>query len=71
VVLKDPTGSEVMLSTGTIIKFPRARISRVFIAGLEFLGVSPYQYKDPVVSLTLLLVEMECWNKFNGGKFSI
>ncbi len=68
VVLKDPTGRELMLSTGAIVRFPRAKIRRVFIAGLEFLGVSPYQYKDPVVSLTLLLVELRCWTQFKGGK---
>jgi hypothetical protein len=68
VVLRNEWGSEITLQTGAIVKLPRARTKRVFIAGLEFLGTAPYQYKNSVVSLTLLLVSMNSWSTFKGGK---
>jgi hypothetical protein len=67
IILKDDDGREVQLSTGTIVKLPRAKLKRVFVAGLEFYGASPYQYEDPIVSLSLLLVEMESWKTFKKG----
>ena len=71
IVLQDDNGREVTLSTGTIIKLSNGKVKRVFIAGLEFAGVSPYQYRAPLVSLSLLLVSMESWNNFKNQSIVI